>query len=561
MLLCGSISAQTFTEITGQMTVFAGGGASMLSQRLYIAPTANINVIGEWRIASEEIYIAPGATITGTGTIVFDNPATYTIGGTPLTWTRQKLDGGNVPIGCRVMLRNPAMVELANLTPPIIFGYPADNIADLHISNEITFADMDINNAPITGNHLMLNAEDLLITAQAVITNYNPNHFVVTNGTGTINKMGLGTAGFVFPVGIGMSDYCPAEIKNNGTPDVYHVRVLEGNYPGYNADRSVDRTWSITEEVTGGSDVTLTLQHNHVTGYGGQGSEGIAYNDSSAFIASSAGGVANWDSYTASAGIMPGTLTTGAVVDNASMLTRSGLSNFTDRTRYTKYTMVKAGGLHAVKTVTPDSIYIGDEFTYHITLTNNTGEDRQGPITVIDTLPSGANYTYASGYGWEISESYGIITAVYYNTLPANQSISFDILVQSTTDDLKNVAYITDSTGTTPTAPCDTCTPGDPTYPGIKYHDLMIPNAISPNGDGVNDAFKIPELSRLYPKASLAVYNRWGDGVWYSNGPYMNNFDGKTYTGTVLPDGTYFYVLDYNDGSKAKANGYINISR
>lgn len=563
MLLYGSINAQTYTEISGQMTVFAGSGASELSQRLYIAPTANINVIGEWRIASEEIFIAPGAVISGTGNIVFDKPTSYTIGGVPLAWGRQKLDGGNVPINCKVTMRNPDMVELVNLTPPIVFGYPTDNDANLRINNELTFADMDINNAPITSNHLMLNAESVVFGNTAVVTNYNPKHFVVTNGTGTIVKYALGTAGFVFPIGITMSDYCPAEIKNNGTPDIYRVRVLSGIYPGYDPERSVDRTWEISEEVAGGSDVTLTLQHNHVNGYGGQGSEGVAYNDSAAYIASSPAGTASWDTYASAIGTMPGTLAIGPLVDNASMLTRSGLNDFTYRTRYTKYSevMIGPGGLQAVKTVNPDSIYIGDDFKYSFAITNTSSVDKPGPITLMDTLPAGAQYLGSAGDGWTVTESNGIIIAIYADTLHAGEVTIFEITVKSLNDDLKNVGYVYTNTDNAPTAPCDTCTPGDPTYPGIKYHDMMIPNAISPNGDGVNDKFRIPELSRLYPKASLAIYNRWSDGVWYSNGPYMNDFDGRSYSGMVLPDGTYFYVLDYNDGSGRKANGYINISR
>jgi len=67
----------------------------------------------------------------------------------------------------------------------------------------------------------------------------------------------------------------------------------------------------------------------------------------------------------------------------------------------------------------------------------------------------------------------------------------------------------------------------------------------TPNGDGFNDVFIIPELEgnpEEFPRNSLSVINRWGDVVYYAS-PYNNDWDGKHYrTGKLLPPGTYFYV-------------------
>ena len=76
--------------------------------------------------------------------------------------------------------------------------------------------------------------------------------------------------------------------------------------------------------------------------------------------------------------------------------------------------------------------------------------------------------------------------------------------------------------------------------------NLSIPNGISPNGDGLNDFFVIPELG-AYP-AKLTVWNRWGDKVYHSD-YYLNNWGG-TCEGALclgsgtLPEGTYYYLID-----------------
>lgn len=65
-------------------------------------------------------------------------------------------------------------------------------------------------------------------------------------------------------------------------------------------------------------------------------------------------------------------------------------------------------------------------------------------------------------------------------------------------------------------------------------------NTITPNGDGVNDFFVIPELA-FYPEHKLSIFNRWGDVV-YESRDYQGEWNG-TYNGKELPAGTYLYVL------------------
>lgn len=77
----------------------------------------------------------------------------------------------------------------------------------------------------------------------------------------------------------------------------------------------------------------------------------------------------------------------------------------------------------------------------------------------------------------------------------------------------------------------------------------LIPNAISPNGDGKNDIWKLDFLSLLYPNAEVDIYTRWGENVFHSQG-YSVPWDG-TYNGNKLAVGTYYYVIKLNDTNQS----------
>jgi gliding motility-associated-like protein len=98
--------------------------------------------------------------------------------------------------------------------------------------------------------------------------------------------------------------------------------------------------------------------------------------------------------------------------------------------------------------------------------------------------------------------------------------------------------------------------------------DLIVPQVISPNGDGVNDKFEVNGIYD-YPNNVLMIYNRWGNLIYQTHG-YNNDWDGKNLEtvgigGNDLPVGTYFYVLDLGkEGNTPEQNllkGYIYLTR
>jgi gliding motility-associated-like protein len=77
---------------------------------------------------------------------------------------------------------------------------------------------------------------------------------------------------------------------------------------------------------------------------------------------------------------------------------------------------------------------------------------------------------------------------------------------------------------------------------------LIIPNAISPNGDLINDVWNIGYTS-LYPQMEIKIFNRWGETVWKSAKGYPQPWDGRS-NGSPLPIDSYHYIIDLHNGSK-----------
>lgn len=86
---------------------------------------------------------------------------------------------------------------------------------------------------------------------------------------------------------------------------------------------------------------------------------------------------------------------------------------------------------------------------------------------------------------------------------------------------------------------------------------IKVPNAFSPNGDGINDTWKIQYLES-YPGATIQVFNRYGQTVFTSSG-YSREWNG-TINGNALPTGTYYWIIDPKNGRSA-INGSVTIIR
>jgi gliding motility-associated-like protein len=97
----------------------------------------------------------------------------------------------------------------------------------------------------------------------------------------------------------------------------------------------------------------------------------------------------------------------------------------------------------------------------------------------------------------------------------------------------------------------------------------IIPNAFSPNGDGINDTFLVQQLADFLD-FKLEIFNRWGTKVYnYSNNGKTNPdwWDGfssakLTFNNSkALPIGTYYYIIDYNNGIRKPIAGWVYLNR
>ena len=96
--------------------------------------------------------------------------------------------------------------------------------------------------------------------------------------------------------------------------------------------------------------------------------------------------------------------------------------------------------------------------------------------------------------------------------------------------------------------------------------DVVIPDGFSPNNDGINDTFEIPNLAILFPNFKLEIYNRYGSLVYTGNINKANWGGTTTESGLnlgdkLLPTGVYFYILDFKDGTKKAIQGRVYLNR
>ena len=90
--------------------------------------------------------------------------------------------------------------------------------------------------------------------------------------------------------------------------------------------------------------------------------------------------------------------------------------------------------------------------------------------------------------------------------------------------------------------------------------EITIPTAFTPDGDLMNDDWEIVDLDLTYPNNIVYVYNRWGNLLFTSE---QGSYDSRRWDGTskeeLLPVGSYYFIIEFNDKENKTATGVVSI--
>ena len=193
--------------------------------------------------------------------------------------------------------------------------------------------------------------------------------------------------------------------------------------------------------------------------------------------------------------------------------------------------------------------------TYVVTITNFPGCSIQdsmiltfenqldAPILDCGTLQGGG---YSTVYTWsDVSGNAGYeVSFDSINWVPANTPVS---VTSHGTNSFSTTIYIRAiMTGL--------CTYGKSSSPFDCI--IIMPNIITPNGDGQNDALIIANINQ-YPDNTFRILNRWGIEVYAEKG-YNNTT--RVFNGEGMAPDRYFYILDLGNGADRKS-GTLLISQ
>ncbi|WP_281923650.1 gliding motility-associated C-terminal domain-containing protein, partial [Flavobacterium collinsii] len=211
------------------------------------------------------------------------------------------------------------------------------------------------------------------------------------------------------------------------------------------------------------------------------------------------------------------------------------------------------------KTINNANPFIGKEVVFTITA-ENFGTNMAKDITISEALPSG--YVYVAS---EVSSgSYNSNSGMW--TLPIlqpkeSQTLKVTVRVKERGEYL-NIVYLETSN------PVDSNESNNKAEASLKVKDVIVYNSVSPNGDDLNDYFRIDGLDQ-YPNNSVEIFNSGGIQIFKTNNYGSNNnvfrgiSEGRATINknTGVPTGSYFYILRYEmNGEKMEKSGYLYVN-
>ena len=166
----------------------------------------------------------------------------------------------------------------------------------------------------------------------------------------------------------------------------------------------------------------------------------------------------------------------------------------------------------------------------------------------IPTIHAGKDTTISRGFGINLQASGG----GSYLWSPANGLNNPSISNPLANPDSTTVYIVEGTSG-------NGCSNTDTVIVSVDDNFLVIPyNIITPNGNGKNDVWYVKNIES-YPQNKVVIMDEWGLVV-YEKKAYNNEWEGKNKKGEILPDGTYYYILTFENEKKVY-KGFIALLR
>lgn len=166
-------------------------------------------------------------------------------------------------------------------------------------------------------------------------------------------------------------------------------------------------------------------------------------------------------------------------------------------------------------------------------------------VTEID-VDAGPNQTIGTGSSTQLE---GTTTSSTYSWTPTESLSDPASLTPTASPDQTTTYFLSVTEGN--------CTISDSVTITVTQK-VTIPEAFTPNNDGINDIFRILEIEN-YPDCIVTIYDRWGQKVFKSTGYTADKWWNGENGGRVVPSGTYFYVIELRDVDETVLRGPITV--
>lgn len=200
-------------------------------------------------------------------------------------------------------------------------------------------------------------------------------------------------------------------------------------------------------------------------------------------------------------------------------------------------------GMYLLEIIDANGCTNSDSFNLNIgpdDFSSIAGETELCPGQTLNLVASGG-----ISYSWTGPNSY------------TNSTSTVTITNIQTTNEGVYQVLVTDSIG---------CTSIDSVNVSIAFSSecLNIPELVTPDADGHNDAWEIEGLED-FPNAEVSIFNRWGNLIYFTK-PYTTPWTGEPNEGVTIdgksgkvPFGTYYYLIKLNDPEGTEYKGYLEL--